>query len=160
MNDPRRNRKGFTLVEMLAVILIIGILVAVVVAVANRLMTKSDEEQTRLWMQIIMRAVDVYHEEYGEYPDPTGNNDQERSASLYVKLWNFEAARKRLTSLPSDAVQSGGSRYFLDGFGQALRYHAHGMGGTPYLESAGGDWNFGSAENLKAKEDNIRSDRL
>jgi prepilin-type N-terminal cleavage/methylation domain-containing protein len=157
MNEPACNGKAFTLVELLAVILVISILAAVVVGVANQVWRKSAEEQTKLHMRIIMMAVDVYaRENGGEYPpEPAGADDTAKSIALYGLLKNVTAARARLLKLPPEAtVKWGLNWYFVDGFGKVLRYHAAGVGGTPYLESAGADGGF------EAKEDNIRSDRL
>lgn len=162
MNEPARNRKAFTLIELLAVILVISILVAVVVGVATQVIRKSAEDSTKLYMQIIIKAVSVYHEEYGAYPDldPAGD-DTARGAELYAKLWVTPRCRERLSPLPPEAMLApGGNRYFVDGYQNTLRYHSRGLGGAPYLESCGGDGNFGSDAEPEAKEDNIRSDRL
>ena len=164
MNEPPHIPKGFTLVELLAVILVIAILVAVVVGVSGRVMRKGAEEQTRLHMKVIMNAVSIYYEQYQAYPQFSGTNYTDHNTKLYRLFWNSswgsegsvkEKAREKatniLSSLPKEGV-SGAS--FVDGFKQVMRYRYVG-GDEPraYLESPGADGNFDE------KEDNIRSDR-
>ena len=137
----RRRRGGFTLVEMLAVILVIGIIVAVVVGVAGNAIAKAAEAETRQTMTAVMGAVQSYYDTKGVYP----------GASLFTELRACPQSRKRLGGL--DRVIRG--TQFIDGFEQPMKYHiSGGAGGTPYLESAGRDGDFGSLD------DNIRSDNM
>ena len=163
MNHRARHRKAFTLVELLAVILVIGILVTIVVGVASQVIRKQAEADTKQIMEIVIKAIDVYYEEYGAYPDldPAQTDDKVRGAELYGKLWGNARCRQRLLTLPPAAtVGTGGNRYLADGFEEVLRYRSAGLGGAPYLESCGADGDFGSDQEPEAKEDNIRSDRL
>ncbi len=138
--------RAFTLVEMLAVILVIGILVAVVVGVAGKVVASAAKKQTKLNMQTIMNAIGAYQEQYAGAAPPPGD--------LYNALKGCAPAKKRLGNLSRSAYKvSGGNTYFVDGFEQTLKYYATGgAGGGPYLESPGRDGDFGSAD------DNIRSD--
>jgi len=153
---PRNTNSGaFTLVEMLAVILVIGILVTVVVGVAGRVIARAAEERTRVYMATVMNAIAVYEEQYGTYPITTGGSMQDHNANLYKLLTDHcPAAKKRLGQLSRGAyVAFSFKTYFADGFGNPLRYHVSGgAGGAPYLESAGRDGDFTTTE------DNIRSD--
>ncbi len=150
----RGNTRAFTLVEMLAVILVIGILVAVVVGFTRRGVSIPVEKQTRLNMQAIMNAIGAYHEEKGAYPNPGGTDYRQANAGLYSLLRGCALARKRVGELSRSAYKvSGGNTYFVDGFEQVLKYFATGgAGGGPFLESPGRDGDFNS------KDDNIRSD--
>jgi len=162
-------RAGFTLVELLAVILIIGILVAIVINVSNRAMRKAAEQRTKTTMRVIMSALEIYREEFGVYPSfKVGNDYRAGNAKLYSLFWGGgswgseerhklakKRARERLRTLPSDAVSDqGGNRYFVDGFQNVLWYHAKGGAGPggAYLESPGADNSF------EEEEDNLRSD--
>ena len=137
----RRRRGAFTLVEMLAVILVIGIIVAVVVGVAGNAIAKAAEAETRQTMTAVWGAIQAYHDAKGVYPGP----------SLFTELRDCPQSKKRLAGL--DKVIRGTG--FIDGFEQSIRYHTTGgAGGTPYLVSAGRDGDFDSLD------DNIRSDNM
>ncbi|MHC4718396.1 MAG: type II secretion system protein [Planctomycetota bacterium] len=170
------RRKAFTLVELLAVIVVISILVAIVIGVSGIVTRKMAEEKTKVWMNVIRKSWSVYQETTGSYPkfyDTNGDlitNGKANNALLYDLLLGATTtwgpndvgnrgkakARKLLDKLPSDATgEIGSDRYFMDGFGNYLWYRpSGGAGGQPFLESSGSDNNFDN------KEDNIRSDRL
>lgn len=158
----RRQSKAFTLIELLAVMLVIGILVTIVVGVASQVTRKQAQADTKQTMVIVMQAIDVYYEEYGAYPDLVPDpDDKVMGAELYTKLWSNTRCRQRLLALnPKATLAPGGNAYLVDGFDEVLRYRSGGLGGTPYLESCGADADFGSDQEPEAKEDNIRSDRL
>lgn len=138
---PRRGRGGFTLVEMLAVILVIGIIVAVVVGVAGNALAKANEAETRQIMTAIDAVITAYYDAKGVYP----------GANLYSELRDCPQSKIRLGALSKVIKNS----QFLDGFKQPIRYRTSGgAGGAPYLESAGRDGDIGS------KDDNIRSDNM
>ncbi len=164
MTTRGHNPTGFTLVEMLAVILVIGILVAVVVGVAGNVIARASEEQTRKNMATIMSALDTYFEEKGTYPPETGNGYEDVNAKLFAELNRCEKSKKRLGALSRSAIRvvNTQTRYFVDGFGgKVMKYHrTGGAGGGPYLESAGPDNAFGDPQNSNdpALADNIRSD--
>lgn len=64
---PCRSR-GFTLVEMLVVIAIIGVLAAILVPTLYRVVIKA--RQTRIAMELseLHKAVEAYKQKYGDYP--------------------------------------------------------------------------------------------
>ena len=137
--DMHQDR-GFTLVEMLIVVVIIGILVTVVVGVSRMVIARAANEKTRMYMQTIMLAIDAYHEATGNYP---------AEGNLYQQLIAVPAAKKRLSALPDDAVKD---NVFVDGFEKHMYYfRTGGIGGLPVLISAGADRTFDT-------EDDIRSD--
>lgn len=154
---PGRHEAGaFTLVEMLAVILVIGILVTIVVGVAGRVISRAAEKRTLLNMESIMNAIQVYQEENGMYPVPDQSGTYlEQNAELYELLKECDPARKRLGQLSDTAYKVfDPDTWFVDGFENPLRYHVTGgAGGAPYLESAGHDGDFSTSD------DNIRSDK-
>ena len=104
-----------------------------------------------------MNAVEIYRDDTGDYPNPSGGNWRDQNANLFNKLKANKAARKRVAALPPAALKTpgGGTGYFLDGFKNLLKYvRQGGHGGGPYLESPGADGDFSH------EEDNIRSDEL
>ncbi len=173
------GRRGFTLVELLAVVVIIAIVVAIVAGVSGMVMRKTAEERTKLWMGVIRNAWDEYWEATGDYPkyDDEGKPGEDynaNNADFFGLLmggtnWGLgdvvarrkAAARRMLDGLPADATRSiGDNWYFIDGFGNIMRYHSSGgAAGQPFLESAGADMDYGKDSDDKTS-DNIRSDRL
>ncbi len=167
------NTRGFTLIEMLMVILIIGILVALVAGVSAAIMRMGDIEHTKTDMQSIVAGVEVFREETGSYPD--GPSDQ-----LAAQLAAVPAAQKRIASLDKQTLpNTNGGTSFRDRFGFDMLYVydsaqriGPGPGGAPLLKSAGPDGKFGiesenpgnlsqgqwDAQKARWKKDNIRSD--
>lgn len=64
----KRNNKGFTLVELMVVILIIGILVAIAVPVYNNVQKNAKEKACALNIRTIEGAVVQYYAEHNKYP--------------------------------------------------------------------------------------------
>ena len=54
-----RNKNAFTLIEMLAVIVILGILIALAIGVTDFVMTKAKRTDTLSTMKMVMTAVQV-----------------------------------------------------------------------------------------------------
>ena len=167
--------RGFTLVEMIIVVIIIGILVTVVVGVSKMVVARAASEKTRTYMQTITLAINAYREAAGDYPPEEtdipavpeewypGMRPSEkrqrmwsafcRNKKLYQQLIAVPLAQKRLAALPEDAVSSiYGENVFVDGFETYMDYfRTGGIGGLPVLISAGADRTFDT-------EDDIRSD--
>ena len=64
------KQKGFTLVEMLVVIAIVGILAAILVPVVGRAMTKAKVATAKKEMADIILAIQAYRKEYSRWPTP------------------------------------------------------------------------------------------
>jgi prepilin-type N-terminal cleavage/methylation domain-containing protein len=128
------KKSAFTLVEMLAVVLVIGILVAIIVGVAGNVIQRANREKTKQTMRVISNAISAYYDENKAYPPDLAT------------LASSAKAAAILSALPPGPP-------FMDGFGTAMQYYpSGGAGNCPYLESAGPDGSFTAAA------DNIRSD--
>ncbi len=68
-----QSRNGFTLVEMLVVILIIGLLMTISVAAVTRALTSGRQTALRLEINALSQAVEQYMQKYGDYP-PDGSD--------------------------------------------------------------------------------------
>ncbi len=65
----KRDSKGFTLVELMVVLLIIGILVAIAIPVYNTVQKNSKEKACRANIRTIEGAAAQYHADTGNWPD-------------------------------------------------------------------------------------------
>ncbi|OQB86968.1 MAG: hypothetical protein BWX88_00833 [Planctomycetes bacterium ADurb.Bin126] len=154
-DKPKSSRQGFTLVEMLTVLLILAIILALVVGISKHLMEEAARKQTEATQSVLMNAIVRYKEltrtlppENNLYPLCAANAPQE--------------VRDLVSRLPKEqftwdnAAQTATAK---DGWGQAMTYKATGgRGGVPVLLSAGPDRKINATATHAENLDNIRSD--
>lgn len=63
-----RARGGFTLLEMMAVIVILGILVAALVVTLGKAGETAKEQTTRAFLETLRSAISEYETKFGDYP--------------------------------------------------------------------------------------------
>lgn len=63
--------QGFTIVELLIVIVVIGILAAITIVAFNGVRDRSQWARVQSELASINKAIKMYHAQYGEYPSPT-----------------------------------------------------------------------------------------
>lgn len=73
--NARQSRPGFTLVELLIAIAIIGILMSLTVTAVTRAITRGRETASRLEINALSQAIEQYNLKYGDYP-PDGSSEQ------------------------------------------------------------------------------------
>src|SRR4051812_36079009 len=71
MIERRRHEHGFTLVEILVVIVVLGVLAAVVVFSVSGSTTKAQTNACALERRLIRTALNVYDAKNGAYPSAT-----------------------------------------------------------------------------------------
>lgn len=133
-NRSRRNkaRTGFTLVELLVVVAIIGILVALVVSVGSYVQAKGREDTTYDRMRVVLAAMVAYRdatrlepEEQGDMGDTNfiaenAENDQAKDAAkrniakLIVQLRSIRVSADVLAKLGDEAYRLSGEELTLD----------------------------------------------
>ncbi len=102
-----RGAHGFTLMELLVVISIIALLAALVIGSGSP--GSSKRHVTLSTLQAIQSALDRYHTEYGEYPEPV--NEDETAEIMPGKVYRIGAARclyQALSGDGSDAIKGTG----------------------------------------------------
>ncbi len=72
MNKQRRNEKGFTMIELIIVVAIMGILAAILVPSFASMSRKSRLTSDIRTLQTIQKQIDLYYAERGTYPTPAG----------------------------------------------------------------------------------------
>jgi prepilin-type N-terminal cleavage/methylation domain-containing protein len=84
MNKQRRNEKGFTMIELIIVVAIMGILAAILVPSFASMSRKSRLTSDIRTLQTIQKQIDLYYAERGKYPTAAGtmNNNAEVGAQV------------------------------------------------------------------------------
>lgn len=142
------RRKGFTLVELLAVMLILSILMALVVGVSGNVTARVNRKRTIVTMDIVLDAIQAYREDQGSDPnsllDLVGNAvAQKVLANLDSETW---ANKDDPTTKYYDERQN-----INDAYGTPLKYEkTGGLGGCPVLISGGPDHNADTDDDLRS----------
>lgn len=109
----QRLRKGFTVVELLIVISIIGILAAVVLANLSGSTKRGRDAERQADLRNLQNAVEAYKQKNGKYPDmgTDGNSDTWASENESGGEYIVGLAPAFITSLPRDAAKGSSLGY-------------------------------------------------
>ena len=89
-SNPLRGRAGFTLIELMAVIVIIVILATLIVGGMNVVQTRQAESKTQIQIKLLETAIESYKADMGKYPgtvDNTPASGDKVSKELYQALY-------------------------------------------------------------------------
>ncbi|HEX9795157.1 MAG TPA: prepilin-type N-terminal cleavage/methylation domain-containing protein [Planctomycetota bacterium] len=98
---PGRRRAGFTLLEILIVMLILGVLAAYFVVSGGRIFRSSKTKQAELRLQELTSLIEQFRQIEGDYPNDalpagaSGNNDNAHAESLFLALYDADYTGQR-----------------------------------------------------------------
>lgn len=139
------SRSGFTIVELLIVIVVIGILAAITIVAYNGIQSRARDNGRITKIKSIAKAIEMYKVDNGRYPPILDGSGRETSCGSAVESWGHCDRNKTLsdmlapylvidpTSL-SDATQ--GSHYYHYTSQASDNYQTYGM--MVYLEGSSG----------------------
>lgn len=90
MRAEERNRKGFTLIEVLTVVAIVAILAGIILAVSGSVGQRSAISRAEAELAVLAQGLERYRQTYGDYPWTTGNNGFH---DLYAALIGMQSVR-------------------------------------------------------------------
>ncbi len=125
MNHIRTRSFGFTLVELLVVLVILGLLAGLVGPNVMRWLGDSKTKTARLQIEELSQALDLYHLEVGRYPTTDEGLQALIKRPANATRWNGPYLRK--STIPQDP------------WGQSYQYRFPGQHGAFDLYSLGAD---------------------
>ena len=142
LTHPRTGR-GFTLVEMLTVLMILAIILGLGVGISRYLMEEAARKQTEVTQAVLMDAILRYKTITGSPP---------ASLNALVNTSDPKLDEVKAIALKVQKDKFDGTTAW-DGWGSIMDYQAAGgRGGTPVIISGGSDRNMTTTDN------NVRSD--
>lgn len=109
------KQKGFTIVELLIVIVVIGILAAITIVAYNGVQQRARDSKRQSDIAVLQKALEMYHVDNGGYPacSPTAYQPGNGRGSCYSDTAGFVSALvpKYISESPKDPDSTGDSRY-------------------------------------------------
>ena len=88
---PRRRADGFTLVELLIVVVILGILAAIVIPTAQGASREARQSQFATMMQTLVQAADLFKQKTGTDLPDGGSGSIPAGFDAYIRQKDFES---------------------------------------------------------------------
>ena len=80
-----KQTRGFTIVELLIVIVVIAILAAITIVAYNGITERANNAQVEANMSNTVKAIELFSADHGVYPSVTADFDEVRDGGLRVK---------------------------------------------------------------------------
>ena len=128
------KRRGFTLIELVVVVLVIGILAAVAAPKILDMANNSRTSATRHSLTVVRDAIELYKSQNGDYPGSAATLGADlkpflKSAFPSSQVGNFNANVVATTETPIATVVSGGAGWvYNETTGEISVNHADGIG--------------------------------
>src|SRR3989338_4058187 len=113
MDELNRQRKfsGFTLVELLVVISVIGLLASVILVSLNSARTKARDSRRKADLAQITKALELYYDTYGGYPTSAWNDGGAVNYTVFSSLCNQVNFAQLMPFCPHDPQKPNNSCY-------------------------------------------------
>ncbi len=112
MKESGNKIRGFTLMELMAVLVIIGILFGIIFTGASYLFSAQEDKKAKAEVETIALALKQFHSEYGDYPNASvSQSEEQRGKILFMTLsgwmdvlgYEIEKDLRGKSFLPSDS---------------------------------------------------------
>jgi prepilin-type N-terminal cleavage/methylation domain-containing protein len=113
LTSPANRATGFTLVEMLVVIAVMGVLAGLIVGLTSRTSSAARENKIKVMRDQLVTAIEAYHAHFGFYPPDNQRRLPSREFDSLVNPLFYE-----LTGTVVDNVQG---HFYSPDFGDVLR---------------------------------------
>jgi type II secretion system protein G len=109
----RQSSVGFTIVELLIVIVVIGILAAITIVAYNGVQSRARDSERQTEMKSIEKALEMYNVDNGGYPTCSGTTYVAGGVVSGCSMASLASALvpKYLSSLPTDPINSANDVY-------------------------------------------------
>jgi prepilin-type N-terminal cleavage/methylation domain-containing protein len=144
---PRRSSASFTLVELLAVITIIGILAGLTLGAAGAVRRHGANSTAKAEVAALQAACDRYYADNTAYPigtaSPTNVTAPAGATNLFINLVGSitlstaPTSKRYFEPKPAMVYTNGSAYYFIDPWGYAYGYNSDGTN-APLIWSTGG----------------------
>jgi general secretion pathway protein G len=125
LNPRRRGEAGFTLLELLVVLAILGLLAAIIAPQVIKYLGTSRTQTAKVQIQNVVAALELYRLDVGRYPTPQEGLKALVSAPPTANGWNGPYLKK-------DSA-------LVDPWGEVYQYHVPGEHGEVDVFSLGSD---------------------
>lgn len=96
-----RSERGFTIVELLIVIVVIGILAAIIIVAYNGVTNRAKASKAQSAAQTVIKKAEAYNAEQGSYPDTLSDMTGAASTTTYF-LTGVTLATTAIAAAPTN----------------------------------------------------------
>jgi general secretion pathway protein G len=130
ISDQASDRRGFTIVEILVVIVVVGILAAITIVAYNGIQDRAKYAREQSDMTSLNKLINLYYIDNGSYPSTGGSWSGGNQAFIPGIVPKYAGA---LPQMPPDADSSNSYLYASDGTNYKLIRYS-GSAGLPAPE--------------------------